>query len=128
MSFNKMKKLWNNIKEFGTNMKSLQGINSVFIEQARQQKLKQQKEEEQKTDKNKMLNENGLFLKLWNVLLILLYIYTGHVSTIKVCFFDGREQTGSYVFEKIVDFLILIDIIIKFFTPIKINRNHYLYN
>lgn len=75
-----------------------------------------------------MLKENGLFLKLWNIVLILVYIYTGHVSPIKVCFNETEEEGFSYGFEKFIDFLIFVDIIIHFFTPKRIQNFTYLYD
>ena len=67
-----------------------------------------------------LINPYGTFKRVWETLKFLLLIYTFITLPMKVTFFSdsANEIDMDYIFEKVIDTVFLIDLILNFFTPV----------
>ena len=67
-----------------------------------------------------LINPFGTFKRVWETFKFLLLIYTFIVLPMKVTFFSdsANEIDLDYIFEKSIDFVFLVDLVLNFFTPV----------
>lgn len=62
---------------------------------------------------------HSLFKSVWNVVLIVLLIYTATYMPYKICFIDEPTST-SEIIDSVVDWLFAIDIIVNFISAVEL--------
>jgi Ion transport protein len=62
---------------------------------------------------------NSPFKLFWNIVIILLLIYTATWMPYQICFIDKPSQGALLFFEYIIDSLFFLDIVFNFFTAIE---------
>lgn len=58
-----------------------------------------------------------MFKKVWDVLILIILLYTATYAPFKVAFMPGDSSNILFIFETIVDILFIADIFVMFFTP-----------
>lgn len=61
----------------------------------------------------------SFFKSVWNVILIILLVYTATYMPYKICFIDEPSQSSEIV-DTVVDVLFAIDIIINFISAVEL--------
>ena len=64
-----------------------------------------------------MIHPDGFFKKIWDVVMIILLLYTATLVPYKISFADDIHEMGVSQFDIFVDVLFAIDIIVNFITP-----------
>ena len=57
------------------------------------------------------------FKKVWDIIIIIILLYTGTYVPYRTAFLDGSTSDALFAFELIVDVLFLGDVVVTFFTP-----------
>lgn len=68
-----------------------------------------------------LINPNGTFKKVWETFKFILLIYTFIYLPLTVTFFAKDDQTvksPSWIFDRFIDLVFLIDMVLIFFTPV----------
>lgn len=68
-----------------------------------------------------LIDPSGTFKKIWETFKFCLLIYTFIYLPMKVTFFADQQEEYTdftYIFDKFIDFVFLIDLILNFFTPL----------
>lgn len=65
-----------------------------------------------------LIDPKGKFKKTWESIKFVLLIYQFFYLPVRMCLYDDEINTGLYVFDKMIDCLLCIDIVLNFFTPI----------
>lgn len=82
------------------------------------------KEAKMKRKENRcLINPEGMFKMVWDHMQIILIIYLSTASPFKMAFFDEGRFPAWDIVEYVIDFFILIDIVLTFFTPVWV-RHH----
>lgn len=64
-----------------------------------------------------LINPHGFFKKIWDVIMIVLLLYTATFVPYKISFKDDIHESGASQFDLLVDILFGMDIIVNFITP-----------
>ncbi|KAL4505482.1 hypothetical protein ABPG72_002544 [Tetrahymena utriculariae] len=128
MAFTMMRKIFNDIKKYGTSMQAL-SISDQVIEKCRD--LLEKKQEEKQLKKCLFYPESFI-LNVWGAIIFLLYCFTAIYNPYQIFFKPNDEilsnsidvQTISYS----LDFLFLLDIIVKMNTAVITNAGEIIEN
>lgn len=102
--------------------KYVQAINIIVAEQ-NEQKIKSQKLEIQVARKYMcLILPKNKFKQWWDMYIIILLIYTAVVVPYIVCYNINRQDQLSVIFDLTIDFSFFVDIVITFFTAVRINN------
>lgn len=66
-----------------------------------------------------LIDPEGNFNKFWNVVIVMLLIYTATYMPYKLAFISENDTDTSFYIDTIVDFLFISDIYFNFNSPIK---------
>ena len=69
-----------------------------------------------------MMKPDGSFKTFWNILMVVLLLYTATYVPYRTAFIDDTS-TGMLVFETFIDFLFFMDIFVNFFTALELPDN-----
>lgn len=65
-----------------------------------------------------LVDPKGKFKKTWESIKFVLLIYQFFYLPVRMCLYDNEISTFLYAFDKAIDCLLCIDIILNFFTPV----------
>ena len=93
---------------------------SLSLKNKRLLETELKKEEELKEEENNVPSEyliypSNQYKRAWDMIVLVLILYTASWVPIKVCFID-ESGTAQFVFDLMVDFFFLTDIVLTFFT------------
>jgi hypothetical protein len=68
-----------------------------------------------------LINLEGNFKAFWDYLQLVVILYISMTAPFKVAFVEDYEYFSWDIFDHFMDFLVLIDVILVFFTPFYAN-------
>ena len=74
-----------------------------------------------------VINPDCLFMTIWNIIILLLMIYTGLIMPYRICFTEN-DTTFWRAFETTIDFIFIFDILINLNLGYKNEENEYITN
>lgn len=114
MAFTVMKRIFSDIKKYGTSMQAL-SISTQVIEKCRDLLEKREVEEKKKPY---MLYPDSNATWIWKAIMLFFYCYTCIYTPFKIFFMTTHrdELTNIYPLDKVVHFFFFLDIIAKLNT------------
>lgn len=86
--------------------------------------LKKKEEEMSKKEKERFLiDPEGMFKMIWDHFQIILIVYLSTASPFKMAFFEEDAYPTWNIVEYVIDFFILLDMILTFFTPVWVKHD-----
>ena len=74
-----------------------------------------------------VIHPDCLFMTIWNLIILLLMMYTGIVMPYRICFTDNDSDFWN-IFETVIDFIFIFDIIVTLNLGYKNEDNEYIIN
>ena len=66
-----------------------------------------------------MIDPEGNFCKVWNIVLMFLLIYTATYMPFKLAFISDADTNTSFIVDNVVDFMFMFDMCVNFNMPIR---------